>query len=229
MPRSFGPRSRLGRLLVLLSSAGFVLAGAPRLAVAGPVELLGWVTTATAAGEWEPGQPRGQPGEGPRDPEEEDGPAEIPPPRVRRAASPYRNPEGSLLLSVVLGAGVGSAGTRFVGGAGVGYAVLTGVVPGVRGLVLAGGGGGVGGELAGTLTLSPPMASYITPFVLGEAGRRWQSGPNGWIYGAGAGVFIGEPWATLQLQVGWIWRWLDIDGGPTLTASAPLVGINLRL
>jgi hypothetical protein len=141
--------------------------------------------------------------------------------------SPYRNPEGSIALNAFIGVAVSSSGSRYGLGVGVGYAFITGVVPGVRALVVAG--DGVGGELAATLTLTPPIATSITPFAVGEAGRRFDPIGSGWLYGAGGGIYIGEPQATFGFQIGWIFRRIVYpDPIGSLDDSGPIVAISAR-
>lgn len=138
--------------------------------------------------------------------------------------SPYRNPQGSINASGILGVGVGAA-TTFVVGAGFGYAVFTGVMPGVRAQLIAG--DFVGGEVAGTLTLTPPLPGTFTPFVIGEVGRRFVEDLSAWFYGVGGGVYLGEPSATVNLQIGYVHRWFVVEGS-TFSVGAPLVGISMR-
>jgi hypothetical protein len=138
-----------------------------------------------------------------------------------------RNQGGSWIVGGTLGVAVGGSGTAFLVGASVGYAVVTGIVPGVRGVLLAG--RGIGGEIAGTLTLSLPFDWSILPFVVGEGGHRWDRDARGWIYGGGGGVYIGSPSQSFGLQLGWIFRRYAIEDGPTVNASGPIVGISVAL
>ncbi len=138
--------------------------------------------------------------------------------------SPYRNPQGTIAASGILGAGIGST-TTFIIGAGFGYAVFTGVLPGVRAQLIAG--DFVGGEVAGTLTLTPPLPGTFTPFVIGEVGRRFVEDLSAWFYGVGGGVYLGEPSATVNLQIGYVHRWFVFQGG-TYDVGAPLIGVSMR-
>lgn len=151
---------------------------------------------------------------------------------LEEAGSGYRNPAGSIALSGMFGASFGDSGTRFVFALGVGYAVLTGVVPGVRGLI-ATGAGDLGGELAATLTLTPPISTSITPFAVGEVGRRFEPdelGGGAWMYGAGVGAYLGDPDSRFALQLGWMFRRLSFDDADEpIDASGPLVSIAARL
>jgi hypothetical protein len=166
------------------------------------------------------------PGAAPRfdpapDPEVRDPRLEPPP-----ARSPFRNPRGAVVTNGILGVATGSGGTSLVVGAGVGYSVVTGVVPGVRGLLVVG--QGVGGELALTATLTPPVEWDVTPFVVVEGGRRWLDGATGWLYGAGGGVYIGSPLSRFGFQLGWVWRRFAVSGGPTYDVSTPIGGVSVR-
>lgn len=141
-----------------------------------------------------------------------------------RAPEIYRNPTGSIVFGGIVGAAVGNRGTAFVLGASFGYAVVTGVVPGIRGVAVAG--DGFGGELAATLLLTPPLDWPVLPFVVGEGGHRWDRDFSGFIYGGGGGLFIGSPRSRVGLQVGWIVRRFAIHDGPTVDASGPLIGVS---
>ena len=140
--------------------------------------------------------------------------------------SPYRNPRGAIVTSGILGVATGAGGTSLVVGAGLGYSVVTGVVPGVRGLLVVG--NGVGGEVAVTATLTPPVTWDVTPFAVLEAGRRWLDDRSGWLYGAGAGVYIGSPFSKVSFQLGWVWRRFAVSGGPTYDVSTPIGGVSVR-
>ena len=139
----------------------------------------------------------------------------------------YRNPSGAWIVGGTIGAAVGGSGTVFVFGVSVGYAVFTGVVPGVRGVLIAG--RGIGGELAATLTLTPPFAWPVLPFVVGEGGYRWDRDVRGFIYGGGGGLYIGAPTNRFGLQLGWIFRRYAIEDGPTVNAGGPIVGVAVAL
>jgi hypothetical protein len=150
--------------------------------------------------------------------------------RVRRkivghSPSNYRNPRGSLLTGIYFGIGQNAeTGLSLFFGLSAGYAALTGVVPGVRGELLAND-RGVGGEVAGTLTLTPPLTWDLTPFVIGELGYHGEGeGFSGYLYGVGGGFYLGDPSSRIALQIGWVWRRLIVDGadrdisGPILAA-----------
>jgi hypothetical protein len=156
--------------------------------------------------------------------QEEAEPGATPKPRPPEA-SPYRNPTGAFSLGLILGASVGSGQpTTFAAGGTFGYAVITGVVPAVRGVFLAG--NGVAGELGATLTLTPPLTTSFTPFVVGELGRRFDS-LGGWIYGAGGGLYLGEPAARFALQLGWMFRRIAYpDPTGSVDASGPIIAFS---
>jgi hypothetical protein len=135
-----------------------------------------------------------------------------------------RNPAGAWIVGGTIGVAVGDGGTAFVFGASVGYAVFTGVVPGLRGVVVAG--RGIGGELAGTLTLTPPFSWPILPFAIAEGGHRWDPDGRGWIYGGGGGIYIGSPASRFGLQLGWIFRRYAIEDRPDVDASGPIIGVS---
>lgn len=196
-----------------VAGALLVVLGAPGAAAAQLTE------TSSAAEGPEPGS-RPRSGERAPAPEDDDGRD----PEAEEEA--YRNPKGTWSVGGTLGLASGPDRTSFVVGANVGYAVLTGVLPGVRGLLVIG--DGVGGELAATLTYTPPFTWAVTPFALVEGGRRWLSGLSGWLYGAGVGVYLGDPAAWFNVQLGYIWRQWAVDDGPTVDVSAPIVGLSVR-
>lgn len=154
-------------------------------------------------------------------------PADLPPVPAPEPLPVHRNPQGALNVSTVFGASVGGSGTQFVLGLGAGYAVFTGVMPGVRGLILVG--DGLGGEIATNLTLTPPIESSITPFVVGELGRRFEPFGAGWLYGAGGGIYLGEPAASFAVQLGWMFRRIAFaDPVGNVDASGPIVSLSIR-
>jgi hypothetical protein len=140
------------------------------------------------------------------------------------ADPPYRNPQGSVQVTGAGSISVGSESTSIAIGVGVGYAVVTGVVPGVRVVVISN--DGLGAELAGTLTLTPPLSLYLVPFVVGEAGRRFLPGGGAWLYGGGGGVYIGEPESRVGLQLGWIFRRLVFEN-ESFDSSGPIITISI--
>jgi hypothetical protein len=151
----------------------------------------------------------------------------------KEALPKHRNPQGHLQFGATLGIGGALGGQRaFVGGVGVGYAVLTGVLPGVRGLLIAG--NDIGGEVAATLTLTPPFESYLTPFVFGEVGGRFEPTGKGFLYGGGGGLYVGNARSAFSLQLGWVFRRIEFPATDTLPsakvdASGPLVALSVRL
>jgi len=129
-------------------------------------------------------------------------------------------------MNLMLGIGVGSTQTTVAVGAGVGYAVITGVLPGVRGTVIINE-DRVAGELATTLTLTPPITFFVTPFAYGELGRRFDIS-GAWMVAGGPGVYVGDPRDTFVLQVGWIFRRYFFENDLELDGSGPLVSIAVR-
>jgi hypothetical protein len=142
--------------------------------------------------------------------------------RARR----IHNPRGSIVLGVSGGASFGRDLSVFSLGAQFGYAVYHGILPGVRGLVFFG--DYSGGEAAGTLVLTPPISFQLVPFVMGDAGYRWEEVGNGPIAGVGVGAYIGHPADRLNVQLGWIFRRFWYGDGRSADASGPLVAISLR-
>lgn len=141
-------------------------------------------------------------------------------------AQHYHNPRGSFVLRPELALGFSEERTVVGLGAGFGYAVLTGVLPGLRGMVLIDD-GELGGELGLTLTLTPPLDFYLVPYGYGELGRRWDSYGGAWMYAGGGGVFLGEPASPLGVQVGWIFRrfvYADFE----LDGSGPMIALSIR-
>ena len=138
-----------------------------------------------------------------------------------------RNPQGSQSLGLGLGGGGGGNTplTIAVGGH-FGYAVLTGVVPGVRGLVIWS--EAVATELAATLTLTPPFESYVVPFAALELGGRFDPIGTGLMYGAGAGVYLGRPRAAFALQLGYMYRMISYGENQVFDASRPTISVSLQ-
>ncbi len=136
-------------------------------------------------------------------------------PRVANRVSNLRDPQGSLLVGITGGATFASGVQFGTVGVHVGYAVLTGVVPGIRGNVFFG--GLSGGQVVGTLWLTPPINLVVVPFGVAEAGYVWQNindqPSNGAVYGVGGGVHLGRPTDRLAVRAGVIYRYFNIDGG----------------
>jgi hypothetical protein len=137
----------------------------------------------------------------------------------------YRNPTGSIIASGSAGVAVGGPTTIFVVGVGVGYSVIHGVVPGVRGALLAG--NDVAGEVAATLLLTPPFEAYVVPFAVAELGGRFQRGAQGLLYGAGGGLYIGEPRSRFGLRAGWMFARIDFGELGAVDASGPLFALSV--
>lgn len=145
----------------------------------------------------------------------------------QESAPTYHNPTGSFVIRPELRITVADDHTSVGIGAGVGYAVITGVLPGARGMVIIDD-GQVGGELGLNLTLTPPLDFYLVPFAYGELGRRFDSFGGAWIYAGGGGLYIGEPASPLGLQLGWIFRryvYEDIE----LDGSGLFVALTIRI
>lgn len=140
--------------------------------------------------------------------------------------SKLRNPQGSVVVQGL--AGMSSSEKQFSAliGLGVGYAIFTGVVPGVRGALFLG--DVFGGEILATATLSPPLEGSVVPFVVGEVGHRWQSELGGLIYGVGGGFFLGDPAGNYGLQLGVVYRIWEWGGPEPIRSFAPIVGLSLR-
>jgi hypothetical protein len=150
---------------------------------------------------------------------------------ARRAAKQRRlsrlhDPRGTVLLGVSGGASFSSNFNYGIVGAHVGYAALTGVMPGVRGAVFFG--DLTGGEFAGMLWLTPPLALPVVPFAVGEIGYASQSPPDadGMLFGAGAGLHLGEPQARFNMRAGFIYRYYDLGGG--FDTWNPILMLSLR-
>ena len=138
----------------------------------------------------------------------------------------YRNQKGTVLLGVGLGVLVGSGGSTSLGvGANVGYAVFHGVVPGVRALTFFG--GNFIAETAATLTLTPPMKTYVVPYLDLELGGRFDNIGNGVLYGGGLGVFLGRISAKYALKLGYLYRKINYGDGLLVNDSRPSLSIAL--
>jgi hypothetical protein len=132
------------------------------------------------------------------------------------------NPTGSIVLGGGVGGTAGRSGTHFVLGASFGYAVISGVVPGARGAIIAG--DGFGAELAATLMVTPPLPWAVVPFAAGEAGFRWNRDDRGPFYGGGGGLLIGAPEVRVGIQLGWTFRRYHRQDG-AVVSHGPIVGL----
>lgn len=122
----------------------------------------------------------------------------------------------------------GTASNYFSVGASLGYAVVNGVVPGIRGAVFFG--DLTGGELAATLWLTPPVEWPVVPFAVGEFGHAWQTVSDveqtGLLYGGGAGLHLGSPADSIAVRAGVMYRYYDIgDGQGTFS---PIISFAFR-
>ena len=148
-------------------------------------------------------------------------------PKADASARGLRDPQGEILFGINGGYTVGN-GVQF-GSAGVhfGYAALTGVVPGVRANLFFG--DVTGGQVVGTLWLTPPFALTVVPFGVGEVGYVWQTidseSTNGVLYGVGGGLHVGRPYDSLSLRIGAIYRVFNDGDG----YFSPLVLASFRL
>lgn len=183
--------------------------------------------SASAALAEDEGTPSSEPASEPRSrpAAEEPGPAEEPQSSAPEEPQKYRNPQGSLVVGGAVGIAVGDGKTAVAIGLSVGYAVFTGVLPALRGVLIID--QKVGGELAATLTLTPPLSFVLVPFAHGEVGRRWDGFGEAWLYGGGGGVMLGDPASKLGVQLGWVFRRyayekVSVDG------SGPLIAISIR-
>jgi hypothetical protein len=162
---------------------------------------------------------------------EEPGGARKPPSKKKAKAEKevpeYHNQRGSVIAGGMVGISKDSTGTRYAGGLSLGYAFLTGIVPSVRGLV-AKSGDQVSGELAATLTLSPPLSISFVPFLMGEVGRIFDPDGKAWMYAGGGGFYLGSPEDGSALQLGYLFRRITFDGR-NYDASGPLIAISVAL
>lgn len=130
--------------------------------------------------------------------------------------------QGSMLVSLGLGLEVGNQRTRAAASASFGYAVLDGVVPGLRGMVVFT--DPAAGELAPNLFLTIPVDFPVLPFAYGEVGRRFDGAGGAWLLGGGGGLQFGYPRSPFGLQVGWLFRRyfytdVSVDGSGLLLAA----------
>ncbi|MCK6545658.1 hypothetical protein L6R52_07295 [Myxococcota bacterium] len=139
----------------------------------------------------------------------------------------YHNQRGSVIAGGTVGISKDQYGTRYAGGLSLGYAFVTGVVPSVRGLISKSG-DHVGGEIAATLTLSPPLSISFVPFAMGEVGRLFSGGASAWMYAGGGGLYLGSPEDGSALQIGYLFRRITFEGR-NYDASGPLIAISVQL
>ncbi len=176
--------------------------------------------SASAAFAEDEGTPASEPGSAPRE-----GPREGPREDAGEEPQKYRNPQGSLVIGGAVGVAVGDGKTAVAIGVSVGYAVFTGVLPALRGVLIID--QKIGGEVAATLTLTPPLSFVLVPFAHGEVGRRWDGFGEAWLYGGGGGVMLGDPASKLGVELGWVFRRyayekVSVDG------SGPLIALSIR-
>jgi len=135
-------------------------------------------------------------------------------------------PGGAVLVDGGLAVGAGAGAARFGLSLGVGYALVDGVVPGVRGGVVIG--HEFGGDLVATLRLSLPLDSYVVPYARGELGGRYDGFGLGWTWAAGGGVLIGDPGFGVTLSIGWSFQQIH-HGDRVRNANGPALGISVEL
>jgi hypothetical protein len=121
----------------------------------------------------------------------------VPPPSsLPVAPEPPSEDEGygrahSMHLGLSFGLGGGGGGTRYAGGAGFGYFVVTGVAPGADISVNGGSHVFTTTALTGTLRLVPLRTESFSFFLIGRAGRLFISRHNDvWAAGGGAGLVV---------------------------------------
>lgn len=144
-------------------------------------------------------------------------PAFAPGPSAPSAPPPPAAPEPdagwgrrhSSLVSLSLGVASGTGGTRYAGGAGFAYFVLTGVAPGADVSVNGGGGTLTTANVTGTLRLVPLRTGPAAFFLIGRAGRLFIADhADVWGAGGGAGVVIatgGKIGLQLSYEVLGLW------------------------
>lgn len=115
----------------------------------------------------------------------------------------------SSIVSLSLGVASGTGGTRYAGGAGFAYFVLTGVAPGADVSVNGGGGSLTTATATGTLRLVPLRTGPAAFFLIGRAGRLFIADhADVWGAGGGAGVVIatgGSVGLQLSYEVMSLW------------------------
>jgi hypothetical protein len=144
------------------------------------------------------------------------------------ASANYYDPQGSVQVGLTGGGSFSSDFNYGIIGASVGYAVFTGVVPGLRGAGFFG--DLTGGEIAGTLTLTPPIVFPVVPFVMGEIGHAWQNFNDqsfrGLLAGGGGGIHLGQPTDRFTVRAGVIYRYYDLAGGQGYIS--PILSAGIR-
>lgn len=144
------------------------------------------------------------------------------------AVGGVHDPEGSVVVGLSGGASFGSELSYGSAGVFAGYAVLDGLVPGARGMVLFG--DLSGGEVASTLWWTPPIEAPVVPFVLGEIGYAWQSAFDrdleGPLYGVGGGIHLGEATAQFNLRAGVVYRYYDLGAGDGYLSPLLIAGFR---
>jgi hypothetical protein len=139
-------------------------------------------------------------------------------------AQAVHDPQGKVLVGGSAGVTVRDGSTAGTIGLQVGYAVIDGLVPGIRGMVLFGDFGG--GELAGTLFYTPPVTWPVVPFVTAEVGNRWEESTSGPLLGGGGGLHLGSPAARFGVRAGVVYnRWFVLGG---IDIIRPMALVSVR-
>ncbi|MGF1511206.1 MAG: hypothetical protein ACFB9M_17065 [Myxococcota bacterium] len=141
-----------------------------------------------------------------------------------QSTEPVHDPQGSVVVGVTFGASFTRDRELFSAGGQVGYSVVDGLVPGIRGLGFFG--DIDGGEILGTLSYTPPLQAPVLPFVVGEGGHRWESDIRGAIAGGGGGLHLGSPGSRFGLRAGVVYNRFFAAGG--IDIIRPLVLFSFR-
>ena len=148
-------------------------------------------------------------------------------PTYAQSTPKARNAQGSLLVGLGLGASLGGDAPVSIGvGGHLGYAIFDGIVPGVRVLTLWS--EAVAMELAATITLSPPWKTYVVPYLDAEVGGRFDPIGKGFMYGAGAGFYLGRVTANYSLKIGYMYRKISYTDDLVFDASRPHFSVSLH-
>ncbi len=134
----------------------------------------------------------------------------------KKAQQEYFDARGTLEVGLQLGGSTVRRGDSsefaFNLGLSVSYAPILGIVPGARGTAYMG--GLTGGEVVGTLRLTPPIKFVIVPYINGEAGwRSWDGFGDGGLFGVGGGLHLGNPAGAFKSRIGYIYRYFNAEPG----------------
>lgn len=143
---------------------------------------------------------------------------------ARPASAQVHDPKGSVIVGGSLGVISGRDQVSVAVGLNGGYAVLDGLVPGVRGMGFFG--DITGGELAGRVSYTPPIPGPVAPFVVAEAGNRWEGSFSGALLGGGGGFHLGRPDSKVGFRAGLVYnRWFVLDG---IDLVRPMIQVSVR-